>query len=426
MTAAIHAGRPPIVTGALLLRMTTVVASSIGFFLPFAVVPEYAERSAGATVAGAANAALLVTTVAVELAAPALVARLGYRWALGLGLLALGAPTLALMTSSDTAVIIAVSVLRGIGFAVTVVAGGALTAELLPASRRGEGLALVGLVSGVSALLALPAGTWLAQTVGYDAVFAATAAVPILSVLAVPFLPARPTATARTTGPTIGRVVEGTAEGAAGGAAEDAAEDAAGRAGDGAVGVLAGLRSPMLMWPAAVFAASAAGTGILCTFVPLAVRGGPVWVAPAALLAQSATATLAKWVAGRAGDRRGHEGLMLPGLVLSAAGMAVVSMTHWSAGVVIGAAVFGAGFGVLQNATMTIMYGRVRPAMFSTVSALWNAAYDSGMAAGAFAVGLLAPMTGYPPALLIAAALMAVAVTLVPRARTALPSMEPR
>ncbi|MEV4577706.1 MFS transporter [Nonomuraea jabiensis] len=198
ITTTRAAARPPIVTGALLVRMATVVASSIGFFLPFAVVPEYAERSAGATAAGAANAALLVTTVAVELAAPALVARLGYRWALGLGLLALGGPTLVLLTSSDAAAVIAVSALRGVGFTVTVVAGGALTAELLPAERRGEGLALVGLVSGVSALLALPAGSWLAQVAGYEAVFVATAAVPVLSVLTVPFLPGRPAVAERT------------------------------------------------------------------------------------------------------------------------------------------------------------------------------------------------------------------------------------
>ncbi|MEV4569835.1 MFS transporter [Nonomuraea sp. NPDC049419] len=373
--------RPPIVTGALLVRMVTVVASSIGFFLPFSVVPEYAERSAGPAVAGAANAALLVTTVAVELAAPALVARIGYRWALGLGLLALGAPTLVLLASSDAAVVIAVSALRGVGFAITVVAGGALTAELVPAERRGEGLALVGLVSGVSALVALPAGSWLAQVAGYEAVFAATAVVPTVSVLAVPFLPGRPAAAGR------------------------------------AARVVAGLRTPALMWPAAIFAASAAGTGVLATFVPLAVRGGPVWLAPAALLAQSATAALARWVAGRAGDRRGHERLLLPGLLMSASGLAAVSLTSSSVSVVAGAAVFGAGFGVLQNATMTVMYARVRPEMFSTVSALWNAAYDSGMAAGAFAVGLLAPLTGYPPALLLTAVLMAATLPLIPRAR---------
>ncbi|MGI5236830.1 hypothetical protein [Dactylosporangium sp. CA-139066] len=41
------------------------------------------------------------------------------------------------------------------------------------------------------------------------------------------------------------------------------------------------------------------------------------------------------------------------------------------------------------------------------------------MAAGPLAVGLLAPVTGYSPALLVVAALTAGAVALVPRARTA-------
>ncbi|MCK2215635.1 MFS transporter [Actinomadura sp. ATCC 31491] len=370
--------RPPIVTGPFVLRLFTVVGSSIGFFLPFAVVPEYVERSAGAAVAGAANAALLVTTVAVELAAPALVARFGYRWALGLGLLALGGPALVLLATSGAWAVLAVSVVRGAGFAVTVVAGGALTAELVPAARRGEGLALAGLVSGGCALLALPAGSWLAGTAGYGAVFAATAVLSVLPVLTVPFLPGRPPAAPR------------------------------------GAGVLAGLRAPRLTRPAMIFAASAAGTGVLCTFVPLAVRGGPAWLAPAALLAQSAAATLAKWAAGRSGDRRGHERLLLPGVVLSAVGLAAVSLTGWSACVLAGAAVFGAGFGILQNATLTLMYDRARPEMFSTVSALWNAAYDGGMAAGAFAVGLLAPLTGYPVALLVTAGLMATAALLAP------------
>lgn len=60
----------------------------------------------------------------------------------------LGAPALALLVSSNPAVVIGVSIVRGAGFAVTTVAGGALTAALIPAERRGEGLGLVGIVGG--------------------------------------------------------------------------------------------------------------------------------------------------------------------------------------------------------------------------------------------------------------------------------------
>ena len=63
--------------------------------------------------------ALLLTTVAVELVTPRLLARTGYRLSLTAGLLMLGAPALALLVSSNPAVLIGVSIVRGAGFAVT-------------------------------------------------------------------------------------------------------------------------------------------------------------------------------------------------------------------------------------------------------------------------------------------------------------------
>src|SRR5690242_11422342 len=84
-------------------------------------------------------------------------------------------PALVLNGSANLQVIIAVCVIRGIGFAIMVVAGGSLTAALIPPERRGEGLALTGLVGGVPSLAALPAGVWLARQIGYAPVFTAGA-----------------------------------------------------------------------------------------------------------------------------------------------------------------------------------------------------------------------------------------------------------
>jgi predicted MFS family arabinose efflux permease len=61
----------------------------------------------------------------------------------------LGAPALALPASSTMAAILAVSLVRGLGFAICVVVGGALVAALVPPERRGEGLGLFGIVVGV-------------------------------------------------------------------------------------------------------------------------------------------------------------------------------------------------------------------------------------------------------------------------------------
>jgi predicted MFS family arabinose efflux permease len=361
--------RPPILSRALVLRFFSVVGSSIGYFLPLAVIPTYASH-AGSSMAGLANGALLLSTVLGELVTPRIVARTGYRWALAAGLFLLGAPALLLLASSSPALILGVNVVRGIGFAVAIVAGGALTAALIPSERRGEGLAVVGLVSGTASLVALPVGVWVAQQWGFAPVFVGTAAAPLLALVTIPALPAR--------------------------------QASAG----GRYGILAGLRNAALMRPAMIFAAATVASGVLITFLPLALDRRVSWVAPVAMFVVPGTGTIAKWIGGRLGDRHGPTRLLVPGIVLSVAGMAVLSPIHSPAAVIAGSALFGAGFGTLQNTTLTLMYARVQRADYSTASAIWNGAYDLGMAAGAIGVGLMIPATGYAVAFLITAVAM--------------------
>ncbi|MEV6447158.1 MFS transporter [Amycolatopsis sp. NPDC051716] len=374
--------RPRLVSRALLVRFVSIIGSSIGFFLPLSVVPLFAKQAGSEAGAGLATVALLLATVAAELVTPRLVARVGYRWALATGLVLLGVPTLVLTFSDDIRVIIAVSVVRGIGYAIAVVAGGAVTALLIPADRRGEGLALVGIVGGIPSLLALPAGVWAAAHWGYAPVFVVTTVATLLALLSVPGLPRH--------------------------SLSAAAPDQ---------GVLAGLRNPVLTRPATLFAVSAAAAGVLVTFLPLAAADQPAWIAASALLAQPAAATAARWAAGRIGDRHGPAWLLVPGLLLAAAGMAGLVFVGTPAAVIGGAFVFGAGFGALQNATLSLMYARVPAGGESAVSAIWNAAYDLGMAAGALGAGLLIGSAGYPATFALTAVAILPALLLARRDR---------
>jgi predicted MFS family arabinose efflux permease len=56
------------------------------------------------------------------------------------------------------------------------------------------------------------------------------------------------------------------------------------------------------------------------------------------------------------------------------------------------------------------MYGRVPASGQDGVSAIWNAAYDAGMGAGAIGMGLIAGHAGYPAVFLLTAALAATAL----------------
>ncbi|WP_243638912.1 MFS transporter [Streptacidiphilus pinicola] len=381
--------RPPLLTRPLLLRFVSLLGGSTSFYLLLSVVPGFAvAHGGGGGTAGLATGVLMLATVGGELATPALVRRLGYRVVLAAGLALMGAPALALTASAALWVIVAVCVLRGVGFACTVVAGGALTASLIPAERRGEGLALVGIVSGVPSLVALPLGVWLAAHEGYGAVFTIGAAAALLAVLSVPALPDRIRASGRH------------------------------------VGLGEALRSGELLRPAVVFGTTAVAAGIVVTFLPLVVPGSAGWAVTVALLVQPGAATIARWVAGRRGDRRGPAGLVVPGLLLAALGtLLTAAATSSPVLVVVAMAVFGTGFGFAQNSTLMLMYGRVPEAGYGTVSALWNFAYDAGMGVGALAFGAVAAATGYPSAFALTAAVMlaALAPALADRRRATTP-----
>ncbi|MWK37352.1 MFS transporter [Actinomadura sp. J1-007] len=392
--------RPRLVNGPLAVLFVCSFTAMTGFYLLFSVVPLYATSvGAGGTGAGFATGALMLSTVAAEFATPRLTARYGHRPVLAAGFLLLGLPALALPATTNLAAILGVSLVRGVGFAIAVVVCGALVAEFVPAERRGEGLGLSGVVIGVPNILALPAGVWLADHYGYTPVFVAAAASCLVSFAACLFLPRR---TPR----------------AAGHAAAHAAGQAAGHEPSApALGVLGGLRTPALLRPSAVFGVSAMAVGVIATFLPTAVPGGSL--AATALLVQATASTFGRWWAGRHGDRHGAGRLLLPGALAAAAGMAVLVLVPNAAAVVVAMLVFGLGFGVAQNASLAVMFERVRPSGYGTVSAIWNVAYDTGMGVGGAGFGLLAARTGYPPAFALTGVLIFLALPLAFRDRRA-------
>jgi len=211
---------------------------------------------------------------------------------------------------------------------------------------------------------------WLVGQIGYPAVFTLGAAAALVSLAATPGLPGR----------------------------EPISEPA--------VGVLAGLRTPDLLRPAIVFGATTVAAGIVVTFLPLALPSASEGLVAVALLVQAVAATAARFWAGRHGDRHGSARLILPGVLIAALGILTLALNTSPIAVVGSMLLFGAGFGVTQNASLTLMFGRVSSAGYSAVSAVWNLAYDTGMGVGAAVFGVVAVRTGYPVAFLLTGLVM--------------------
>ncbi len=366
--------------------------SLTSFFLLLSVMPMLAAAAgAGSSAAGLTTGALLLGTVAAEVAAAAAIRRFGYRMVLAAGATLLGGPALALLTREPQAVMISVSLVRGAGFGLCGVVTGALTAKLLPPGRLGEGLGLLGVISGVPAIIALPAGVWLAGHHLAVAAAAMAAAIGLLPLAAIGRLPG-------------GREAPRTAP---------AGRRAGGRSSGRMTG--AALRLPL------IFAAATVAAGVLDSFLPLA-TGVPGNLASAALLVQAITATLCRWQAGKRGDRYGHARLLVPALVVAALGMAAMMLLGSAVAILAGMVLFGAGFGVLENATFARLIEQLPEAK---ASALWNLAYDAGYGAGPAVFGLVCVRTGYPVAFTLVSVVILAAVPVAVRERTAVASSAP-
>jgi MFS family permease len=376
-TSAQEARGPLLVGRPLALTFMAEFASLTSFLLLVSVMPMLAT-AAGTSSAGAGmiTGALLGGTVIAEAAAAFAIRRFGYRAVIAAGALLLGAPTLALLPRQSLAVMVAVGFVRGLGFGLSGVAAGALTALLLPPERRGEGLGLLGIVSGVPAIVALPAGVWMAGHHQATAAVAIAAIAGLTPLTALRWLPGgRPAQQ-----PGDGRV----------------------RAGRGS------FRLPL------VFAACTVAAGVIDSFLPLA-REVPSGIASAALLVQAITATVSRWQAGRHGDRYGHTRLLVPGIVAAALGLAALVWLASPAAVLAGMALFGAGFGVVENSTFALLIERLPEAR---ASALWNLAYDAGYGAGPVMFGLFSARTGYPAGFALIGALVLAALPAALRERS--------
>jgi MFS family permease len=366
------APRVTLLTRPMILLCSASFLAMVCFYLLLSVVPQYATSIGASGIgAGLATGALMLSTVATELATPRIVARFGYRATLAAGLVLLGAPALALSAAHTMATILAICLVRGAGLAIIVVVGGSLVASFVPPGRRGEGLGLYGFIVNVPAVVGLPLGVWLAAHAGYPTVFVLAGLAALAGIAAVPGLPA----------------------------VETPAHELP-------VGVLAGLLTPALARPAIVFSTTAMAAGVIVTFLPLAAIHASGNVIATALFVQAAASTLSRWYAGRLGDRLGHAALLIPGVLVAAIGMALLVLVASTSAIMVGMVLFGIGFGITQNATLTMMFDRVSPSGYDAVSAVWNVGYDAGLGMGAVAFGVVSTHTGYPIAFALLAALM--------------------
>ncbi|MBE1876440.1 MFS transporter [Myceligenerans pegani] len=350
------------------------------------VVPLWAaEGGAGSAAMGGTTGVMMAGTVAAQLAMPWLFRLLDLRAMVVVGAALLGAPTPFYLLTPDLLPVLALSAARGAGFALVVVAGGTLVAELSAAGRFARSAALYGTSAALPNLVALPGGVWVAGTWGFDVTFWFAGAASLAGALIALGLPGRDR-------------------------------------GSFTLRSLAAARH--IVRPIGIFLLAAASFGAATTFIPVA--GPGTRDVALALLIASVALVAARLAAGAAGDRIGTGRLLLPAGLTCAAGVALVAVSlaggPWF---LLGAFLLGAGFGATQNDSFVSVMRALGTGHHGAASTIWNIAYDGGLGAGAFTLGLVIAGAGYSGAFLALAAAIAVVTLGLGRVTNATDSRPP-
>ncbi|MGI8578234.1 MAG: MFS transporter [Nocardioidaceae bacterium] len=385
-----------------------------GFAALLSVAPLWVVRGGvGSVGSGLVTGVLLLFTIMMQTAVPALLTRFGYGVVLAAGLVALGLPSLGYGLSDQLLLVLAISAVRGAGFGILTVTGSAVIAELVPPSRRGEAVGIYGLAVALPNLAVLPATVEIANRFGFWWVFA----VGVVPVLGVP-------AALR-----LGRTLQGRHASSTRAAVTTPASTAPdpGPSNSSVPGQPPALQQPALQQPVLrrvirpalmLFAVTLAG-GALTTFLPQISATSIQSVL--GLLILGVVATLARWLIGRVADQHGSQRFLVPLLAITAIGLALIALDLEQAHAVwvllTGIALVGLGYGALQNLTLVVTLSQVTQRDYGTASAVWNIGFDAGTGVGAVLVGGVAAFSSFAAGFWVLAAAAIAAVPLCLRIR---------
>lgn len=239
----------------------------------------------------------------------------------------------------------------------------AIVADVIPASRRGEGIGYFGLGSTVMMALAPAAGLFLLNEISPSALFFSSAAVSFLAVLASIFCHA---------GKKVRRV--------------EVTEKASLR--DRICETGTGLPAILTIFFGAAY-------GSVNTYIAMMAAEAHIENAGLFFIIGTLFVFISRPFGGRLLDAKGAFAVVMPGSVLYLIGLLLIMAAH-SLMVLLAASVFyGLGAGLLLPALLTWILNMVRPERRSSASATFYNMLDIGTSTGILVLGVIAGVVGY-------------------------------
>lgn len=344
-----------------------------GFYLLLPTLPLYIKHLGGSeTQVGLAAGAFTLTAVVFRPMVGGLVDRYGRRAFYVWGLIFFVLSMYLYDWVGSILLLLALRILHGASWAFSTTSIGTVITDLIPISRRGEGMGWYGMAMTVAMAIGPMLGTYIVSGYSFRTLFLVATGLSLIA-----FILAYMTRAPYQAKPSAGRIEL--------------------------------VEKSVLPVTAAIFFLAVAYGGIT-TFLPLFAES--IRVNPGTFFLVYAVAlTLIRPFAGKLSDRFGEAAVIIPSLVITAGALIVLSQSSGLPGLITAAILYGIGFGsaqpALQAATLRIAPENRRGA----ANASFMTAFDLGIGLGAILLGLVSERIGY--AYLFTVTAVSVVVSLV-------------
>lgn len=347
---------------------------------PFAVE----EYGASASMAGLVSGIFIIGTLSARIATGRVIESIGSRRILLIGMVISVVAIALYFTAHSLPVLLLVRFIHGIGLGIASTATGTMVAQIIPPSRRGEGIGYFSLSTVLATAIGPFFGIYLSQHTDFTWIFAFSLVLSIIGLGMFFFVDKRPEEAPHEIS-----------------APEDAPKGLANYIEKSAI-------------PIAVITllAGIAYSGVLSFLSFYAKEANLVDTASFFFLVYAVAILVSRPFSGKLLDRKGGTFVVVPSLILFSGGLLLLSQTHTGIILLIAGAIIGLGFGNFQSCAQAIALIGVPIKRIGIATSTFYIFLDFGFGLGPYFLGSVATAFGYRDLYMILSGLIVVALIL--------------
>jgi MFS family permease len=292
--------------------------------------------------------------------------------------------SLGYVIAHSVGAVLALRVFHGMGMGLFPTAATVVVAEVAPPARRGEAMGWFGIANSVGLILGPAVGMPIAAGAGFRTLFLVAGGVALVGLVCIGMLPR------------IGRVPAQIAR-------PPRPQD---------------FFSPAAVLPAVLLLFLYVPYGAMLAFIPIVAADRGLGNPGTFYTAFALAVLLIRSRAGHVSDRRGRIAVIIPGLLVASVAFAILALTSGRIWVLVGAAIYGFGFGSVQPALMALTADRVPPEERGKAMGTFYTAWELGIMTGSTGAGLLLEVTDFSLMLLAGSFMPMAGALLAFRARS--------